>query len=118
LPEGFVPPCNPDRLRLVGLTVNPAWTVSVTATVSVAEPAPELTMVIAPWYVPAPRPLEFTETLTTPGIVPEPGLAVSQLAFGVAVKLRPEVDDDRVMLCGDGEDPPNVAETLVLVGFA
>lgn len=62
------------------------FTMSVTGTVLVAAPA--AVTVTAALYVPAARPLRFTEALIEPLFVPEAGLMVNQAALSVALQER------------------------------
>jgi hypothetical protein len=50
----------------------------VTATVGEFK-APGAVTVMVPLYVPAASPAVFTETVTAPGVVPEPGLTDNQV---------------------------------------
>ena len=96
----------------------PADTVSVTATVEVAGTALGAVMVTVPEYEPADRVVRSMPTDKAAGSDPMEGLTLSQVVLEEAVKERPAIEEERVMVCEAGALPPAGAEKLMLAGVA
>jgi hypothetical protein len=84
-------------------------TTSVTGTDTGLFDTPAELIVMLLWYVAAARPLGITETLTEPGVLPDPGVTDSHDAPtpAAAVKARPEVPP-MVTACAAGVAFPTV----------
>jgi hypothetical protein len=93
-------------LKSLAFSVSGAVTVSVTDTVcGLFDARVELTVTV-PLYVPAARPVRFTDTLSDPGVVPVGGLTTSQ----------PAGDDDADAVKRIAEPPPAVTPTVCAAG--
>ena len=68
--------------------------------------------VIAPWYVPAARLVELTLTCNDAGMEPLEGVTLSHVALEDAVNDTPVIDEERLIVCGGGAVPPDVAARL------
>jgi hypothetical protein len=103
---GAEPPSGAVKLKTLAFSVNGAVTVSVTDTVcGLFDARVELTVTVPP-YVPAARPVRFTDTLSDPGVVPLAGLTTS----------HPAGDDDADAVKGIAEPPPAVTATVCAAG--
>jgi hypothetical protein len=86
---GFAAPCCPENVNDVADSPIAGGTVTVRVTLAVVGllDAPAAVSVIAPLYVPALRPLVFTDSVIAPAPVPLAGVSVSHPASSEAFQL-------------------------------
>jgi hypothetical protein len=98
-----------EPLRLTGGT--PGATTKVTGIAKGLFDAPATVTVMLPWYVAAFSPVVSTDTPSSAGPVPEPGLTDSheppEVVLAATVKLRPAATP-RLRPCDNGAEPPSV----------